>query len=192
MILFEIVNQIATNYSTITAPPVYVPSGGYIPLEIWLIITGAGVICLLLAIFIPRGEIITSLIASVLFGVAAYAALALSIINVRMVSTVTPINMTFVNGTKVVELVSVIQPVNIQINSVWISLLMIGLFLIAALKVIDAINNMFQRAGEEAEEQIGEPGTIETTSAPSMQDVSSGRFLRQNSRQHNNRNNRNK
>jgi hypothetical protein len=163
------------SYTAFIANTSYVPNDGYVPIHIWAVIMIGGITFLILSLFFEKAEIVTSFIAALLFGTSAYASLVLIIpSNINMLEfTNTSLSGGIINYT----VVGVLQPAVYYVGSIWLAVLCIGLFLIAALKAFFGYSNMLLKAGEEAESEgeIGIGPKIEYSEGKSMEEVSKRR-----------------
>lgn len=91
-------------------------------------------------------------------------------------------NQTIINATSNVTVVSLLQPYAMNYGSIWLALLMVGLMIIAALKAIMGIADMFLQSGEEADQTInqreGQQEGIPQTRLRNIRDIARGRFGR--------------
>lgn len=156
----------------------YIQNDGFIPFHIWISIVSIGIIFLVLSLLFKRGEIISAIIATFLFGLAAYVSLVIVLpedIAVYLIS-----NQTESGGVLIIEAISLVYPTMYNIGSIWLAIAMVGMMFISVLKAVMGIADMALRGGEEAENTIGsgEKRKIETVNAPGIRDIARKRFGR--------------
>jgi PKD repeat protein len=138
----------------------YIQNDGYIPIEIWAVLAISGLAFLILSLLMPQRIVILGVTAVLLLGSAAAASLLL-VINSEMLTISPLINKTILNIT----VIQVLVPVQQYIGSVWLSILFLGLTIIAALRTYFGYTVMALESADE----VPEPGEgMETVSIPDI------------------------